>query len=121
MERDAWWRWLHAYEDAWRSPGTERLAALFTQEATYRTAPFQPFHRGLPAIARLWEAEREGADEVFTLATEIVAVEGDTGVARAEVRYGDPLRQLYLDLWIITLDAGGRCSAFEEWPCWPPD
>jgi hypothetical protein len=37
-------------------------------------------------------------DEVFTLATSILAVDRDTAVVRAEVRYGDPLRQEYRDL-----------------------
>jgi hypothetical protein len=35
----------------------------------------------------------EGPDEVFTLATGILAVDGPTAVARAEVRYGDPPHQ----------------------------
>ena len=33
---------------------------------------------------------------------------------------GEPRPQLYHDLWVVTLDAGGRCTRFEEWPFWPP-
>jgi hypothetical protein len=33
--------------------------------------------------------------------------------------YGEPARRTYRDLWVITLDADGRCSAFEEWPFHP--
>jgi hypothetical protein len=95
------------------------LSELFAPDATYSTAPFEEPYRGLEAIGELWEAEREGPDEVFTMESEIVAVEGDTGVVRVEVRYGDPLRQLYRDLWIVHLDEAGRCLAFEEWPFWP--
>jgi hypothetical protein len=51
---------------------------------------------------------------------QIVAVDGDTGVVRAEVRYGAPIRQLYRDLWIVRLACDGRCAEFEEWPFWPP-
>jgi hypothetical protein len=47
----------------------------------------------------MWEAEREGPEEVFAMDSEVVAVEGDTGVACLEVRYGDPVRQTYRDLW----------------------
>jgi hypothetical protein len=89
------------------------LSELFAPDATYSTAPFEEPYRGLEAIGELWEAEREGPDEVFTMESEIVAVEGDTGVVRVEVRYGDPLRQLYRDLWIVHLDEAGRCLAFE--------
>src|SRR5947207_3048706 len=66
-----------------------------------------------------WETEREGPDEVFTITTEVVAVEGDTGVVRAEVAYGAPTNRLYRDLWIVRLDEHGRCFHFEEWPFWP--
>jgi hypothetical protein len=112
--------WIDAYERAWRTPGTEALAGLFTADATYSTGPFEDPHRGLPAIGTMWDHERTGPDEEFTMTSAIVAVEGDTGVARIEVRYGDPRHPLYRDLWIVTLDAEGRCSSFEEWPFWPP-
>ena len=112
-------QWLAGYEAAWRSPGTASLAGLFTADASYRQAPYELPVPGLDAIARMWDAEREGPDEVFTLATDILAVDGPVAVVRAEVRYGDPLRQEYRDLWVIRLDEDGRCSCFEEWPYWP--
>ena len=120
MDRAALSDWIRAYERAWRTAGTERLAGLFAAGATYRTAPFEEPYRGLAAIAELWEREREGPDEPFTMESEVVAVEEDTGVARVEVRYGGPHPRTYRDLWIVTLDADGRCVAFEEWPFWPP-
>lgn len=123
-DRVAWTDWLEAYERAWRSPGTEALSALFTPDATYSMAPYEEPSRGLEEIARLWEAEREGPDETFVLRTAVVAVEGDTGVVRAEVSYGDPAVSEFRDLWIVRLDADGRCLAFEEWafsPAGPVD
>jgi ketosteroid isomerase-like protein len=121
MNRDQLRDWLAAYERAWRAPGTEALAEIFAPDATYRTAPFEDAYRGLDAIAELWEREREGPDEAFEMRSEVVAVEGDTGVARVEVRYGDPVVREYRDLWIIRLDASGRCLEFDEWPFWPAD
>jgi ketosteroid isomerase-like protein len=112
-------RWLAGYESAWRAPGTEGLAGLFTGDASYRQSPYEQPVAGLAAIARMWEAERDGPGEVFALATEIVAVDGATAVVRAEVHYGDPPRREYRDLWVIRLDRGGRCTWFEEWPFWP--
>jgi hypothetical protein len=67
----------------------------------------------------MWEAERDGPDEAFTMATEIVAVDGATAVVRVEVSYGGPPAQDYRDLWVIRLAADGRCCWFEEWPFWP--
>ena len=41
------------------------------------------------------------------------------GVARVEVRYGDPPTRIYRDLWFVKLADDGRCMAFEEWPFFP--
>ena len=112
-------RWLAGYEAAWRAPGTDGLAGLFAGDATYLLSPYEPPVTGLDAIRRMWEEHREGPGEVFTLATEILAVDGPAAVVRAEVRYGDPLRQEYRDLWVIRLGEDGRCTWFEEWPFWP--
>jgi len=118
-DRAAVQRWLAGYEAAWRAPGTDQLAGLFSADASYRQSPYEQPVTGLDAIGRMWEAEREGPDEVFTLTTQVIAVDGPAAVVRAEVRYGEPLRQEYRDLWIITLGDDDRCRGFEEWPYWP--
>jgi ketosteroid isomerase-like protein len=112
-------RWLAGYEAAWRAPGTEGLTGLFTSDATYLQSPYEQPITGLDEIKRMWEDQREGPDEFFTLATDILAVDGPTAVVRAEVRYGDPPRQEYRDLWVLRLAGDGRCAWFEEWPYWP--
>jgi uncharacterized protein (TIGR02246 family) len=119
MDRAALLAWIAAYERAWRSPGVEALAELFAEDAVYLPAPFDEPLRGLEAIGRFWEGEREGPDEVFEVTVEPVALEGDTGVARLEVTYGDPPRRVYRDLWVVRLDQRGLCTAFEEWPFFP--
>jgi len=112
-------RWLAGYEAAWRAPGTVGLAGLFTHDATYLKSPYEQPMTGLDAIRQMWEHEREGPDEVFSLATDIVAVDGPTAVIRAKVCYGDPPSQEYRDLWVLRLADDGRCTWFEEWPYWP--
>jgi len=118
-DRGAVSRWLAGYEAAWRVPGTDALTGIFTDDASYRQSSYAAPVVGLDAIRRMWDEERAGPDEVFTLATEILAVDGPTAVVRAEVRYGDPVRQEYRDLWVMRLDGDGRCAWFEEWPFWP--
>src|SRR5262249_2502972 len=113
-EPEVWWRattvcavsnpfadWIAAYETAWRREGTASLRRVFSEDATFRAAPFEEPRAGVEAIARFWEDERDGPDEVFTLTSEIVAAEGDTAVARLEIVYGDPSQRTYRDLWII--------------------
>lgn len=99
-------RWLAGYEAAWRAPGTEGLAGIFADDATYLHSPYEEPVAGLDSI-------------VFSLATEILVVDDPTAVVRDEVRYGDPVRQEYRDLWIMQMRDDGRCSGFEEWPYWP--
>jgi hypothetical protein len=111
--------WLAGYERAWRSPGTDVLAGLFTDQATYQPAPYDEPIQGLAAIAAFWDAEREGPGETFTMDTEVMAVDGDQAVARVHVLYGDPPVREYRDLWLIRFAQDGRCEAFEEWPFFP--
>ena len=111
--------WITDYERAWRTQGTASLRDLFADDASYQQTPYDVPILGLIDIASMWEEEREGPDEVFTVTSEVVAVEGDTAVVRVQVEYGDPVTQEYLDLWVIRFDADGRCVSFEEWPFWP--
>ena len=111
--------WVAAYERAWRTPGTELLGELFTEDATYQLAPFEPPIAGLAAISQMWERERTRPDEKFVMSSEVVAVDGDVAVVRAKVRYHEPSPHEYRDLWIIHFADDGRCLAFEEWPFWP--
>jgi ketosteroid isomerase-like protein len=121
MDRPPLTDWLQRYERAWRTPGTDVLAELFTEDASYSGAPYEDPQRGLAAIQEMWEAERRAPDEEFEMSSEVIAVEGDTGVVRVEVHYGPPQDRDYRDLWIVRLDEGGLCSHFEEWPFWPAD
>jgi len=111
--------WIAAYERAWRSPGTRMLGDLFAPKSSYRQGPYRAPVVGLPAIRRMWEAERDGPDEEFQMTSELVAVDGDTAVARVEVVYGHPADQEFRDLWIMKFDPDGRCRSFEEWPFAP--
>jgi mannose-6-phosphate isomerase-like protein (cupin superfamily) len=119
MDEQGLLRWVDDYEHAWRSAGTDGLALLFTEDATYLQSPYASPVVGLDAITAMWDGERDGPAEVFTMTREVVSVAGDTGVVRVLVRYGRPVRQEYLDLWVVRFAADGRAAAFEEWPFWP--
>jgi hypothetical protein len=118
MDRGDVARWINGYERAWRSPGTDQLQELFTPSATYLTSPWATPHGGLDAIAQLWDAERDGPDEPFTMENEIVAVDDSdrAAVVRVAVEYLKPGGRRWRDLWIIRFAEDGRCEAFEEWP-----
>lgn len=119
VDRATFGAWIAAYERLWRTPGTAGLRELFTDDASYLHSPYEDPIVGLAAIERDWEGEREGPDEAFTMAAEIVAVDGDTAVAKVLVRYGDPVTQEYQDIWLVRFAEDGRARSYEEWPFWP--
>jgi hypothetical protein len=119
MDRTDVTRWIESYERAWRSPGTDQLAVVFAPEVTYRTSPWEEPVKGLDELARLWEHERAGPDEGFTMLSDVVAVDGRTAVVRVSVDYEDPAVGRWRDLWVLRFTAGGRCAVFEEWPFAP--
>jgi ketosteroid isomerase-like protein len=110
--------WVDAYERVWRTAGTDGVTELFTEDATYLVSPWAAPVVGHPALRELWDAERAGPDEVFTMTREVVAVDGDVAVVRAEVAY-ERSGTRWRDLWVLRFASDGRCSAFEEWPFSP--
>ena len=109
--------WVDGYERAWRSPGTDQLTALFTEGAIYVVSPWAEAVRGLEVIGRLWESERAGPDEEFTMTSDVVAVDAPVAVVRVQADYATG--NLWRDLWVVRFADDGRCMAFEEWPFAP--
>jgi ketosteroid isomerase-like protein len=110
--------WIRGYERAWRSPGTDALGELFTEDATYRLSPYQDAVTGLEEIGAMWERERDGPDEEFEMTSDIFAVDGDRAVVAVEVHYGSEARPEFRDIWLLRFERG-RCAHFEEWAYWP--
>jgi ketosteroid isomerase-like protein len=116
VDRDDVMRWVAGYERAWRDGDLNAVAELFTEDARYRPSPYEEAEVGHAAIRAFW-LDDEG--ETFTVRAEPVAVEGHDAVVRLEVRYGDPVRQEYRDLWVLRFAGDGRVEDFEEWAYWP--
>ena len=117
MDRDAVEQWVAGYARLWRTPGTDHLGDLFDPNVTSLPSPWAQPVEGLDAVARFWESERDGADEDFTMSSDVLAVDGDTAVVRVSVDYADGGR--WRDLWVLRFAPDGRCATFEEWPFAP--
>jgi ketosteroid isomerase-like protein len=115
VNRDRVMRWVAGYERAWREGDRDAIAELFTEDARYYTSPDADAEVGHAAIRALWLRDQ---GETFAVRAEPVAVEGRDAVVRLRVRYGDPVRQEYRDLWVLRFAADGRVEYFEEW-YWP--
>jgi uncharacterized protein (TIGR02246 family) len=109
-------RWVEGYERAWRDADLDAVAELFSPDAVYLRSPYEEPILGIEAIKAFWF---EDEPEDFTMEARPVAVEGHTAVVRVEVRYGEPVRQEYRDLWVLRFAGDGRVEHFEEWPYWP--
>ena len=72
--------WVDGYQRAWRTPGTDGLRHLFTDDAEYLVSPYDVPVVGLAAIRQMWDEDRNGPDEVFMMTAEVVACQGPTGV-----------------------------------------
>lgn len=116
MDRDDVMRWVAGYERAWRDGDLDAVAALFTEDANYRPSPYEEAEVGHDAIRAFW-LDDEG--QTFTVEAQPVAVDGRDAVVRLQVRYGDPVRQEYRDLWVLRFAADGRVEDFEEWAYFP--
>ena len=109
-------RWVGEYERAWRGDDAESVTTLFTEDAAYRSSPYEPSEVGHDAIKAFW---LDDTGRRFSMEARVVAVDGDVAVVRVDVRYEVPAVQEYRDLWILQFAADGRVADFEEWAYWP--
>jgi len=115
MRKDRFERWLDAYFLAWISNEPNDVAALFTEDATYSVGPFAEPWAGRAEIVRRWIS---GAQQDVEYAYEILAVEGDTGIAHWNVKAGTgggSARGEWDGILLITFSSDGRCREHREW------
>lgn len=115
MDRDAFARWLDGYFAAWISNDEDDVAALFTEDAMYWVSPFAEVWAGRDEIVRRWTS---GAQDAVEHAFEVLAVEGDTGIAHWNVKartVGEATRSESDGILLITFAHDGRCREHREW------
>lgn len=113
METDELRGWLDRYVHAWRTNDPGDVASLFTEEATYRTAPNREPWRGREAIVRGW-LDRADEAGTWTFRGDVLAIAGDVGFIEGATAYSDPPPRAYRNLWVVRLH-GNRCAEFTEW------
>ncbi len=114
MERGDFDAWVGRYVRAWDSNELADIAALFTDDAKYYTAPFRQPWNGREAIVSGWLRHRdEAGDHGFR--HEVLGVDGNVGFVRGWTAYPGQEPQSYSNLWVIRLEDEGRASEFTEW------
>lgn len=119
-------RWLQRYVEAWRTYEPARIAALFSDEVSYRYHPYDAPVRGRDAVVASWrgDSDHPGAsarDEpgTYDATYRTVAVDGLTAVATGTTHYrpapGRAPDKVFDNCFVIRFDADGRCHEFTEW------
>jgi hypothetical protein len=109
--------WLARYEQAWEQRDPAQAAALFTDNAPYHEMPFDAPKAGRAGIREYWAsvtADQRNVD----FKSEVVAVNGQTGVARwsASLTSASSGARVELDgVFILKFEGSGLCSELREW------
>jgi ketosteroid isomerase-like protein len=104
-------RWVQGYVRAWGSNDPAAIGELFTEDATYYTAPFRPPWTGRQGIVDGW-LDRKDEEGTWEFRFEVLAVADTTGFVRGWTAYPDVR---YSNLWVIHMAANGQCQDFTEW------
>jgi uncharacterized protein (TIGR02246 family) len=104
-------RWVDGYVRAWNSNDPDEIGALFTDDAEYYTAPFSPPWRGREEVVAGWLGRKDEPGET-TFDWHPVVVTDEVAIIQGTTTYPD---QTYRNLWVIRLEADGRCREFTEW------
>jgi hypothetical protein len=108
---EAFTAWLTGMGDAWERGDTGELGALFTVGATFAPDPFAVVIRGRRAIVA-WFASAVDGWRGASFAAQVLGI-GDTyGVAHWRVSAAERARD---GVWVVALDARGRCESLREW------
>ena len=125
-------RWLSAYVEAWKTYDPERIAALFSEDVTYRYHPYDAPVRGRDAVLASWlgqggDAGASTRDEpgTYDARYRAIAVDGEVAVATGTTQYssvpGAPPSRLFDNCFVMRFDTSGRCREFTEWFMERPD
>ena len=107
-------RWMQGYIKAWSSNDPDDIAALFTEDATYYTAPHRQPWRGRAAIVEGW-VDRKDQQGQWDFRHELLATAEDVAFVRGWTTYHDQETPNYSNLWVLRLTEDGRCAEFTEW------
>ena len=114
MDRNDIEQWVEGYVKAWGSNDPQDIAALFTEDAAYYTAPHRDPWRGRDAIVQGW-LDRKDEPGQWGFDYRVQDIVGNKGYVRGVTTYHDQDPSGYSNLWEVTLDEIGRCSEFVEW------
>ena len=113
MDRSPVERWVEGYIEAWRTNDPDDIGSLFTDDARYYTAPDREPWTGREGIVEGW-IDRKDEPGLWTFRYDVLAECDGVSFVRGWTDYTEAPKR-YSNLWVIRLEADGRCSEFTEW------
>jgi SnoaL-like domain len=118
--------WLDAYVAAWTSYDPAQIAALFSDDISYRYYPYAEPVVGADAVVASWlgasessTASSRDAPGTYQASYSPVAVDGDVVVATGTSTYydepGGRVTEVFDNCFVMRFDADGRCRDFTEY------
>jgi ketosteroid isomerase-like protein len=107
--------WLEAYRRAWEEADADAAAALFTEDATYRSNIFQDAYEGRDGVRRYWE-DVTATQEDVRVAMGRPFMDGD----RVAAEFWTTMRSDGADITLpgcllLRFDEDGLCAALREY------
>ena len=126
MDRAGAQTWLNSYVAAWLSYDADDIAALFSDDISYRYHPYDDPVVGRDAVVASWlgESDPDGASTrdvpgTYSAHYAPVAVDDDVVVATGTSQYRErpdgPVVRAYHNCFLMRFDAAGRCREFTEY------
>ena len=109
--------WMDAYGRAWEKRDPRAAAELYAEDGSYQVSPFVEPMRGRKAIREYW-SEVARTEQDIRFGYEVLAVTAEFGIARwcASFIRIPPWLDTKLDgIFLISLDANGKCRSLREW------
>jgi SnoaL-like domain len=109
--------WLDAYGRAWESRNPEAASALFAENGTYRVTPFLEPMCGRKAIFDYW-SEVARTENNIKFGYDILVANAELNIAKWSASFvivPQGLQTKLDGIFLITLDANGRCTSLREW------
>jgi hypothetical protein len=105
--------WMDAYVYAWTTGARDDIEALFTRHAEYHELPYETSWVGRDRILAGWRSRQKWQEGGWTFDWKILMVTGNVAAVQGRGVYKE--LETFDNLWVVTVDTDGRCSAFRMW------
>lgn len=106
--------WLERYRTAWETADPDAAAALFTEDAVYRSSPFREPHRGHDGVHEYWTGATGGRSDTAVRIGRPITAGNRTAVEFWATMRDDDGEITVSGILFLRFAPGGRCEELRE-------